>query len=105
DRVFVERLDFVPLGVEPSTHLLPPAARHERRRLAPAQVVQPWVAQPADLERVAEPAGRDQPGGAPRPSRIAFVATVVPWTSSLASPTGRFACSRRAATPSPMARP
>ena len=51
-----------PQVVQPLGDRLPPAARDERGGPLEIDVVQPGEPQPADLEHVAEPVGRQQPG-------------------------------------------
>ena len=69
DRAFGVRRSKRPLhpagGVEPFVDGDPQVTRHEHRRLLPGHVVEPWHAQRADLQDVAEALGRDQAGPGP----------------------------------------
>ncbi len=49
----------------PLVHLDDLMARHQRRRLEPADIVEDRSVRARDLERVAEAAGRDHPDGGP----------------------------------------
>ena len=47
---------------QPFRHLQPQIARHQRHRLVDHQIVQIRTLLPADLQQIAEPVRRDQPG-------------------------------------------
>ena len=64
----VQRGEDVAAGADPLVHLQAQITRDQGRRLFPGQVVEPWHTDPSDLEDVAEPLGRDQPG--PGPSEL-----------------------------------
>jgi hypothetical protein len=66
DRGQAREVERLPLGArrrEPPRQLAPQVARHERLGLLVEQVEEVRPVAARDLERVAEPLGRDQPGG------------------------------------------
>ena len=76
----VERRDDPPVKVDPLADLVAQVALDQRDGLLPGHVVQPRHAQPAQLEDITKARGGQRPGPAPLRSRIALVATVLPWT-------------------------
>ncbi len=58
----VERLPDAAVGFHPLGHLAAQIPRHQRLRLGDVEVVQLELPLAPDLERVAEPRGRDEPG-------------------------------------------
>jgi len=58
----IQRLPDAAVGFYPLGHLEPQIPRHQRLRLGDVEVVQLELPLAPDLERVAEPRGRDEPG-------------------------------------------
>ena len=64
---FVQRPDHRPVGGHALAHAQSQPALHQRLRPRPAQVIQPRIPQPPDLQHIAETLGCDQAGTRPAP--------------------------------------